>query len=288
VDYTGDQLRQAFLDDEVARLQVENQGLFAFGNTRRPSYGIVPDPEVTVADLTDDDIDGALAELREQRGVSVTELSEQVLILTGGERDAQSRAMAVLELASMDVVSLAAKASNGKKAKKAAMDDEDPDDEDEDEDDFDGQVTGPKPRKPSKRHKATKPVQVRKRGQDLLGFGEGGNAEGGGGASGAGEGGAMAASAPRRALVRAGDGSLMTVALSEDEAWASAEVDRLAQENPRICLSAKSNFTVQPGRPDLPGPWDTPGTTAHMEKAYDFEVHDVGGGRRRPERHRVG
>ena len=75
--YSDTELRNAYLADEVARLQNEHHGLFAFANSNRPSYGIVPDPEPTLADLTDDDIDGAVAELAAQRGISITELGEQ-------------------------------------------------------------------------------------------------------------------------------------------------------------------------------------------------------------------
>lgn len=149
-------------------------------------------------------------------------------------------------------------AAKGKKTPKA-LDDEDEEDED-DEDDHESEhmgYEGPKPKKPGKK-RATRPVQVKRRGQSPFGS-EGGAPEGGAGPSG----GEMAASAPRRRLARAGDGSLMTVALTEDEAWADAEVARLAQEHPRVGLSAPSAF-------------DTPGDLGGVQRHFDFQVFDVG------------
>ena len=96
--------RQAYLTDEVARIQLENNGMFAFSNSRKPQYAglAVAEPEVTLTDLDEDDLDGAMCELASMRGVSVTDLAEQVLVLSGGERDTYSRAVALAELAAMD------------------------------------------------------------------------------------------------------------------------------------------------------------------------------------------
>ena len=44
MEYDEDTLRRAWLADEAARIQVENQNLFAFTGSRVPSYGIVPIP----------------------------------------------------------------------------------------------------------------------------------------------------------------------------------------------------------------------------------------------------
>jgi hypothetical protein len=140
---------------------------------------------------------------------------------------------------------------------------------DEDEDDHESEHQGnegPKPR-PGRRH--TRPVQVRRRGQTPFG-GEGGSPDGGSGASGTGDSGSMAASAPRRALVRAGRG-YETVALSEDEEWAEAEIARLTAEHPTVGLAsmrdAKNYGTVV---------IDGQGVTPNVNKHFDFQVYDVG------------
>ena len=262
MDYSEADIRRAFLADEVSRLQTENSGMFAFTGSRVPSYGTaVADPEPTAADIDDDTVDTALSELASQRGLSLSAVSEAVTELTGGLRDTQSRAMAVIELAAMPedeaaaLVELAAKS----KGKKPLYDDEDEED-DEDEDDLSEHMSenqgnqGPKP-KPGK-GKKRKPVQVKRRGQSPFGS-EGGAPEGGAGPSG----GEMAASAPRRRLVRAGYG-YETVALSEDQAWADGEVARLAQEHPRVGLSAPA--------------FDTPNDLGGVHKYFDFDVYDVG------------
>ena len=271
MDYTDEQVRQAYFSDELARLQSENSGLFAFSNSRVASYGTaVPDPEPTMADLDDDLVDGAFTELAAQRGVSITELGEQILALTGGERDMQSRALAVAELAAMPpdeagaLLDLAAKGTKG-------WDDPDEEDEtdedDEDEDDHPSEHQGnegPRPKKPRKKKRATRPVRVRRRGQHVAA--EGGAPTGGAGPSGGGaygsEGGAMAASAPRRALVRAGDGTYGTIALSEDEQWADEEVARLQAEHTRVGLSAPV--------------FDTPNDLGGPQRHFPFVIYDVG------------
>lgn len=269
--YTDEQVRQAYFGDELARIQAENSAMFAFSNSRVPSYGTaVPDPEATLADLDDETVDGAITELAAQRGVSITELGEQILTLTGGERDLQSRAMAVAELAAMPpdeagmVLDLAAK---GKKPKPVDdAEDEEDDMSDEDIEDMSEHMAehqgneGPKPGKPRKKKRATRPVQVKRRGQQPFG-GEGGAPVGGEGASGTGEGGSMAASAPRRALVRAGRG-YETVALSEDQEWADEEIARLAQEHPGVGLSAPV--------------FDTPNDLGGPVRHFPFPIHDVG------------
>ena len=266
MDYSEADIRRAFLADEVSRLQSENSGMFAFTGSRVPSYGTaVADPEPTAADIDDDTVDTALSELASQRGLSLSQVSEAVTELTGGLRDTQSRAMAVIELAAMPedeaaaLVELAAK-SKGKKP----LDDDEDEEDDEDEDDLADHLSehqgneGPKP-KPGK-GKKRKPVQVKRRGQSPFG-GEGGSPEGGAGASGAGEGGAMAASAPRRRLVRAGRG-YETIALSEDEAWADEEIARLQAEHTRVGLSAPT--------------FDTPNDLGGVQRYFDFQVYDVG------------
>lgn len=73
--------------------------------------------------------------------------------------------------------------------------------------------------------------------------------------------GEMAASAPRRRLVRAGYG-YETIALSADEAWADEEIARLAQDHPRVGLSAPA--------------FDTPNDLGGVQKYFDFDVYDVG------------
>ena len=146
-------------------------------------------------------------------------------------------------------------------------DDEDEEDGEDDEgDDDEEDETRPPPRRPARSGPVSPP-------------GSSGGASGwqpravepGGGAgpSGEGEGGAMAASAPRRRLVRAGHG-YETVALSEDQEWAEAEADRL------IALAASRN---------APSAFDLARHLGNVEEHYDFEVYDVGArGRRRPHR----
>ena len=267
-----DDIRHAYLTDELARLQAENSGMFAFANSRVPSYGTaVPERDPSMADIDDELVDFTLAELSAERGIGIAELSGCVLELTGGERDSVSRGQAVIELANMapdELLGLAAK--KGKKKKPPDDEDDDgADDEDlsdEDIEDLSEHMAenqgnqGPKPRKSRKRRK---PVPV-KRGQSPFG-GEGGEGpSGGAGPSGTGEGGSMAASAPRRALVRAGDGSFMTVALSEDEQWADSEVARLQEEHAdaRVGLAART--------------FDVPGDLGGVQRHFPFEVHDVG------------
>ena len=96
--------RQAYLTDEVDRVLLENSGMFALSNGRKPQYAglAVAEPEVTLTDLDDDDLDGAMAELASQRGLTLTDVAGQVLVLSGGERDTHSRAIALLELAALD------------------------------------------------------------------------------------------------------------------------------------------------------------------------------------------
>ena len=226
-----------------------------------------------MADLTEDDVENAIAELAAERGIGITELSEQVLMLTGGERDSVSRAQAVVELANMPGDEAAALVGLAAKGKKKGWDEDDPDEEDEtEEDDGDEDIhesehqgqrgtgyEGPKPKRPARKKRATKPVRVKRRGQSPFG-GEGGAPEGGAGATG----GAMAASAPRRALVRAGDGTYGTIALSEDEVWADEEVARLQAEHAdaRVGLSAPA--------------FDTPNDLGGPQKYFDFDVYDTG------------
>ena len=77
--------------------------MFALSSSRKPSYGTaVAEPEVTLADLSEDDLDGAMAEIAEWRGVSLTDVAEQVDILAGGQRDTYSRIVALTELAALD------------------------------------------------------------------------------------------------------------------------------------------------------------------------------------------
>jgi hypothetical protein len=252
-------LQQAFLGDEVDRLLLENHSMFALTSSNRPSYGAVPDPEVTMS-LDESDVNGAITELAAARGISTTDLAEQVFVLSGGEHDTQARAQAVVELAAMDEDELAevGLAAKGKKVKNNLDDDEDEDDEDPDDEDIRESehmgYEGPKP-KPGKRR--TRPVQVRRRGQTPFG-GEGGSPDGGSGASGTGDGGSMAATG-RRMLVRAGYG-YETVALSEDEEWAEAEIARLTQEHPTVGLG---NSQGGPG-------------VAHVGKHFDFDIYDTG------------
>ena len=40
MDYSEADIHRAYLGDETARLMAENQGMFAFSNSRVPSYGI--------------------------------------------------------------------------------------------------------------------------------------------------------------------------------------------------------------------------------------------------------
>ena len=89
--------RQAYLADEVDRRSLS-------ANSRTPQYAglAVAEPGATLSSLDEDNLDGAMAELADQRGLSLTEVSEQVLILAGGERDCVSRAIALLELAALD------------------------------------------------------------------------------------------------------------------------------------------------------------------------------------------
>ena len=199
-----------------------------------------------------------IAELRQRSAddavqraiVPVTDLAEAVFMLSGEEHDTEARAAAVIELANMDpaeLVALAAKA------------DADEDEDEEDEDDEDIRISehhgheGPRPKPPRKRKRKTRPVQVKRRGQSPFGS-ECGAPEGGEGPSG----GEMAATAPKRRLVRAGHG-YETVALSEDYEWADSEVLRLARENPRV-------FDV---------PNDLGGPVQH----FDFDIHDTGSSR---------
>ena len=93
------------VEDEVARLAVEHgTGMMALAAPVTKSYypPVDTEPEMTLTDLGDDELDLAMAELAGQRGISLTEVSEQVDVLAGGERDTQSRAVALLELAAMD------------------------------------------------------------------------------------------------------------------------------------------------------------------------------------------
>jgi hypothetical protein len=260
--YDEDTLRRAYLEDETARLMTENSNLFAFSNTRRPVYGSTAlEPEVTLADLSEFDVNEAITELAAERGVTAADLAETVFMLTD-EHDTAARAEAVLALANMDPDELLALAAKGKK-KPLPLDDEDDENVHEEDDDLsDAQIeamaekqaenmgTGRRPKTRRGKGKAT-----RKRGQSPLGSElPGGAPPGGAGPSGEGEGGSMAASA-RRALVRAGDGSLMTIALSEDQEWAEGEVLRLAQENPRVF---------------------SPGDLGGVQRAYPFDIYDVG------------
>ena len=52
-----DDIRSAYLADELDRYQREHSGLFAFANSNRPVYGIVPDPDPTMADIDDDAVE---------------------------------------------------------------------------------------------------------------------------------------------------------------------------------------------------------------------------------------
>jgi len=112
MDYTDDQLRQAFLADEAARIQAENSDLFAFSSSHRPACGTaLEEPEISLTDLDESYVNTAIAELAAERGVPVTDLAEAVFMLSGEEHDTEARAMAVIELANMDpdeMVSLAA------------------------------------------------------------------------------------------------------------------------------------------------------------------------------------
>jgi hypothetical protein len=102
-EYSPDELRAAFLADEASRIVQENSDLFAFSNSRRPSYGTaVPDPEATAADLTPDEVDAAVFELAAVRGMDPADVLDQVAALAGGKRDTASRAAALVELAAMD------------------------------------------------------------------------------------------------------------------------------------------------------------------------------------------
>ena len=249
MEYDEDTLRRAWLADEAARIQAENSDLFAFSSSHRPAYGTALD-EPEVIDLDESYVNTAIAELAAERGVPVTDLAEAVFMLSGEEHDTEARAAAVIELANMDpaeLVALAAKA------------DADEDEDEEDEDDEDIRISehhgheGPRPKPPRKRKRKTRPVQVKRRGQSPFGS-ECGAPEGGEGPSG----GEMAATAPKRRLVRAGHG-YETVALSEDYEWADSEVLRLARENPRV-------FDV---------PNDLGGPVQH----FDFDIHDTGSSR---------
>jgi len=222
-------------------------------------------------------------------------------MLSGGEHDTEARALAVVELASMDedeALSLTVSASERKKFAKSgvampgghfpihdldhlaaakafyhqgkhagqdpeeirahinrrarALGGEGLDDEDGDEDGHESEHQGnegPKPR-PGRRH--TRPVQVRRRGQSPFGS-EGGGPESREGPSGV-------AATGRRMLVRAGRG-YETIALSEDEEWAEAEIARLTAEHPTVGLART---------------FDTPNDLGDMQKHFDFEVYDVG------------
>jgi len=118
---------------------------------------------------------------------------------------------------------------------------------------------GPKPR-PGKRR--TRPVQVRTRGQSPFGS-EGGSPDGGTGPSGV-------AASGKRMLVRAGYG-YETIALSEDEEWAEAEIMRLAAKHPTVGLAGmrdpRNYGTVMV---------DGQGVTPNVSRHFDFDIHDVG------------
>jgi hypothetical protein len=267
--YDADTLQRAFFGDEVERIQLEHHNLFSLTSTRVPSYGVLPDSEVSMS-LDESDVNNAIMELAAARGISITDLAEQVFVFSGGQHDTQARAEAVVELAGMDPRELAELGLTAKgKAKKVKNDLDD--DEDEYDEDPDIHVSenqgnqGPTPR-PGKRK-----VRVRTRGQTPFG-GEGGAPDGGSGASGMGDGGSMAASAPRRGLVRAGDGSYMTVALSEDEQWAADEIARLTAEHPTVGLaSMRDSRNYSAVKFD-----NAPGVTPNVNKHYPFEVYDVG------------
>jgi hypothetical protein len=101
-DYTLEELETAFLADEAARSMQDNRDLFAFSNPRKVSYGMVPDREVEAADLDANDVDAAIFELSREHGIDAADVLDMVDQLAAGERDPQTRAMAVLKLASMD------------------------------------------------------------------------------------------------------------------------------------------------------------------------------------------
>ena len=186
-----------------------------------------------MADIDDDTVDTAVTELAAERGIGITELSVAVLELTGGERDSVSRGQAVIELANMPEDELVGLAAKGQEAK-PADDDEDEDDDmaDQDIEDMAEHMAehqgneGPASRRASQAQ-----------AQEAAGAGEAARAIPFGGEGGAPAGGAGPASAARTAVRAAawpralpgahwsGPGTAYeTVALSEDEEWATDEV----------------------------------------------------------------
>lgn len=104
MEYTAEDLHEAFLADEVAWIQQENHSLFALSNDRKPSYaGVYAGPEGGGVTFTHDDVDGARYELAGTFGgmLDTGDVERAVLSLSGGERDEVSLAAAVVELAAM-------------------------------------------------------------------------------------------------------------------------------------------------------------------------------------------
>jgi hypothetical protein len=100
MEYTREQLDAAFAADEVARY-----GLMA-GQPQRPAYselelarGVLEQPAEPV---TSEDVDSAVAELSALRREDYSLTYEQVRSLAGGERDLDSLAAGIVELARSD------------------------------------------------------------------------------------------------------------------------------------------------------------------------------------------
>ena len=105
MEYTAEELHEAFLADELARIQQENHSLFALSNDLKPSYphDLLPDTFDPAVELTHDVVDGAKAGLTARFGgtFDAGDIGGALLSLSGGERDEQSLALAAAELAAM-------------------------------------------------------------------------------------------------------------------------------------------------------------------------------------------
>jgi hypothetical protein len=107
MEYTREQLDAAFAADEVARLTVAAADM-ALRRPFRPVYGDLelsrgcePAP-VTVDDITDDDLSGAVAQLAIARGENYSQTWAQVRSLAGGEGDTGSLVAGIIKLARSD------------------------------------------------------------------------------------------------------------------------------------------------------------------------------------------